>query len=124
MVEVLPDMPAGTLGFRISGHLTREDYSVVLLPPIREAIARGERLRILCQIDADFDGLDPGAVWEDLRAGLELEVGHPRSWERFALVTDLHWVRRAVGLAGWLVPGEIRVFPMAELEQAIAWLAA
>ena len=35
-------MPAGTLGFRISGKLTREEY-FRLLDPIREQLELGER---------------------------------------------------------------------------------
>jgi hypothetical protein len=39
-----------------------------------------------------------------------------------ALVSDADWVRHAMGLFGWMVPGEARVFPLAQLEEAKAWL--
>ena len=32
MVERMPDMPAGTIGFRVSGEVEREDYEQVLIP--------------------------------------------------------------------------------------------
>jgi hypothetical protein len=41
MAEVIPDMPVGTLGFRVSGHLTRDDYVEVLVPPLRQAVEAG-----------------------------------------------------------------------------------
>jgi hypothetical protein len=42
MVDVIPDMPPGTLAFRVSGRLTRDDYVDVLVPPLREAVEAGE----------------------------------------------------------------------------------
>lgn len=124
MVEQLTDVPPGALGFRISGHLRRADYTDVLLPPIRAAVERGDRLRILVDIDPSFDGLEPGALVEDLKAALDLGLRHRSAWERFAIVSDADWVRRAVALFGWMTPGELRVFGAAELEPAKAWLAA
>jgi hypothetical protein len=33
MVQLITDMPPGTLGFRVSGRLTRTDYAEALVPP-------------------------------------------------------------------------------------------
>ena len=122
VIEVLQDAPPGTLGFRISGHLTREDYTDVLVPRMREAVKIGQPLRLLVQIDSDFDGLEPGAVWEDIKTGAELGIGHMSAWERTAIVTDVDWLRRAMSVFGWMTPGEARVFGLSEREQAEAWL--
>jgi hypothetical protein len=122
MVAVIPDTAPGTLGFVISGRLTRAEYRDVLLPPVRGAIARGEQIRILAVI-RDFRGLEPGALLEDLNAAAKLGFGHRSTWSRFAVVTDTDWVRRATELFGWLAPGEIRVFATAERADADAWLA-
>jgi SpoIIAA-like len=48
---------------------------------------------------------------------------HLSKWECTALVSDADWARHAISLFGWLVPGDVRVFPLAELEEAKAWLA-
>jgi hypothetical protein len=122
MVEVIPDMPPGTLGFRVSGRLTRADYVDVLVPPLREAIESGERLRVLYAIGPELH-MEPAALWEDLKVELELGIRHRHAWERIAVVTDLDWLRRAFELFSWLVPGEIRLFGETELAQAKAWLA-
>ena len=84
------DTPAGTIGFRASDRLSREDLADVILPPIREAIDRGEKLRLLFEIDRDFDGLAPGAAWQDFKADIELGLDHRAAWERFAIVSDLN----------------------------------
>ena len=45
MIERIAEMPAGTIGFRAAGHLTRDDYADVLIPDLREAMDSGRGLR-------------------------------------------------------------------------------
>jgi hypothetical protein len=40
-----------------------------------------------------------------------------------AIVSDADWVRHAMAVFGWMVPGEARVFPHGDLDEAKAWLA-
>ena len=68
MVEAIRDLPAGSLGFRISGKLERDEYHDVLMAPIYAALERGERLRLLVELPDEFQGLDAGALREDLKA--------------------------------------------------------
>ena len=122
MVERLEDMPPGTLGFSARGEITREDYTDVLVPALHDAIAAGERLRTLYVIE-DLDEIEPSALWADAKLGLDLGVRHHDAWERSAIVTDIAWMARATRLFLWMIPGEARVFPRAELDQAKAWVA-
>jgi SpoIIAA-like len=48
---------------------------------------------------------------------------HLTKWKRIALVTDLDWMITVASLFGWMTPGELKRFPVAEREQAIAWAA-
>ena len=57
------------------------------------------------------------------RLGFDLGVRHHDAWVRSAIVTDIHWMARATRLFAWMIPGEARVFPLAELAQAKAWVA-
>lgn len=121
MVQVIADMPPGTLGFRVSGRLTGEDYEV-LVPPLRKAVQAGERVRALYAIGPELH-MAPTAVWEDLKVEVGFGIKHRDAWERIAVVTDLDWLRRAFELFSWMVPGEMRLFGESELEQARTWLA-
>ncbi len=47
-----------------------------------------------------------------------LGLAHPRSFDRIAVVTDSKSIRRLVTLGGWSIPGELRLFPNREREQA------
>ena len=122
MVAAIADMPSGTLGFRVAGRMTRRDYVQALVPPLRERLAAGERLRVLYVIESGLR-MDPGAVWEDLKLEAELGIRHREAWERIAVVTDLQWLWRAFELFSWMVPGEMRLFHEAELPEATTWVA-
>jgi hypothetical protein len=121
VIERLPDMPPGTVGFRATGGIERQDYDTVLTPALNRALAAGD-LRTLYVIE-DLDEIEPGALWADSKLGFDLAVGHHHAWIRSAVVTDIHWLARATTLFAWMIPGEARVFPLAELEQAKAWVA-
>jgi stage II sporulation SpoAA-like protein len=118
MIELLAGFPESVIGLRISGHITREDYQAVVIPAVEAALKRERKLNIYCQVDSDFAGLDLGALWDDLRVGL----GNLRRWERIAVVTDLEWIGAAMKALGFLKPGEARVFPLSEADQARAWI--
>jgi hypothetical protein len=122
MVERLEDMPGGTMGFRLSGKVTRDEYHE-LLAPVTAALERGERVRYLVATAPDFHGLELGALWEDVKAAGTVGLKHHASWERFAVVTDKEWMRNAVAAFGWVSPGELRVFEPGELEAAKGWVA-
>src|SRR5262245_26342470 len=124
MIEALPDLPPGLLGFRFAGSVTRDDYTEVFLPPTKAALDQGRKIRLVLVIDDDFGWFQPGAFWEDLKFGLGSGVSHHASWERMALVSDVDWIKHALAVFGWLVPGEAQVFPRADQEKATAWAAA
>ena len=122
MVEPLSDMPPGTIGFRATGEIEREDYDEVLGPELRRALEAGSGLRTLYLIE-DLDEIEPSALWADSKLGVDVGLRHRESWVRSAIVTDIGWMARATRLFAWMIPGEARVFPVAELDQAKAWVA-
>ncbi len=122
MIENIEGMPAGTIGFRASGKLTRSDYRDVLEPVLRKAAEAGS-IRMLFEL-ADFDGLEPAAWWDDMKTGLGLGLGHHSAWKKSAIVTDVDWVAKAFRLFAWMTPGEVKVYGSARRDEALAWVAA
>ena len=122
MVEPIPDMPPGTLGYRISGRLTRDDYRDVLASPLHEAVQAGQKLRVLYAIGPELH-MTPGAIWEDVKLEPELGIKHRDAWERIAVVTDIDWLWHSFKLFHWMVPGEMSLFHEQDLDRAKAWLA-
>lgn len=121
MVEQIPNMPAETLGFRLSGKIDLDEYFLIL-DPIRAKLERGEKVSFLVETAPDFRGLDMGALWEDMKVAGTVGLKYRSSWERLGVVTDKDWMRHGIAAFGWVVPGEIRVFEPGELEQAKAWV--
>jgi SpoIIAA-like len=119
VLEAMTGLPPGVLGFKISGALHADDYRDQLLPAVEAVIQGGEKVRIVLVFER-FDGLSGGALWQDLKLGVE----HLTQWERIALVTDIDWMLHLTSLFGWMTPGDLKRFPLAEREAAIAWAAA
>jgi len=117
MISQLEELPAGVIGFEASGKIAAEDYRDVIVPALAQAAKAGD-VRFLI-IMRDFDGMSGGAVWQDLKVGVE----HLRSWKRIALVTDINWMTHATDLFGWMTPGETKTFPLDQKDQAIQWVA-
>ena len=118
MLEAMTRLPPGLLGFEVNGALHADDYRDMLLPAVEAAIQRGEKVRIVLVFES-FDGLSGGALWQDLKMGVE----HLTHWERIALVTDIDWMTHLTALFGWMTPGDLKRFPLAEREAAIVWAA-
>ena len=121
MVERIAEMPAGTIGFKVVSDLTGDDYRDQIEPALAEAADKGD-VRLLFEIDAGF-GMDAGAVLEDAKTGLKLGLGHMKAWKRTAIVTDVDWIRKAIKAFGFMAPGEVKVFDLAELGAAKVWIA-
>lgn len=118
MITTLSDLPTGVIGFEVTGKIRAEDYRDVILPALERAAADGE-VRFLVVIP-EFEGMSGGAIWQDLKVGIE----HFRAWKRIALVTDIDWMDRVTSMFGWMTPGEVRHFPLAQREVAINWAAS
>jgi hypothetical protein len=121
MVEKIEDMPAGTIGFRASGKLTKEDYTEVLVPILKDAVEAGE-VRMLFVL-SDFEALEPRAWLEDAKTGLELGFLKHSAWKRSAIVSDAEWVKKAFRMFAWMTPGEVKVYELGEEDEARAWVA-
>lgn len=117
MIEPLPDLPPGLLGFRAVGTVEASDYRTVLEPAVDAVIAKGEKVNLVIVLGEEFSRYSLSALWQDA-----LLEGKPEgTWGRVALVTHRKILGEIVqGLAGML-PGDFRRFPLTELDEAIAW---
>lgn len=118
MLEPIRELPAGVLGFEAVGRIEAADYETVLIPAVQDICDRGGEIRIVLVFEK-FDGVSAGAVWDDMKLGIE----HLAHWERIALVTDLDWMVTVTSLFGWMTPGAFKRFPVSALSDAIDWAA-
>lgn len=120
MIEHLTDFPSHVVAFVCKGRVTKADYEAVLVPAVLNALGTHDKVRLYYETGPDFAGIDPGAMWEDFKVGME----YLTRWERVALVTDIEWIKQAVRLWSFLMPASTRVFPTSEAAQAREWIAA
>jgi hypothetical protein len=118
VIETLTDLPDNVAAFMCHGHVTKADYDAVLIPDVEKRLTQHEKVRIYYQFAPDFDGIDPAAAWEDTRVGLS----HFRRWERIAVVADVEWIKQTMRFFGFLMPAEVRAFPLAEAGKAREWI--
>ena len=120
MIELIPGLPDHVVGFEAKGEVTGDDYENTLVPAVEEQLKRDDKLRMLYVLGAEFSGYSAGAMWEDTKVGMF----HLFSFERIAVVTDHDSYGRMIKGFGFLVPGKVRVFSDADLDDAKAWVAA
>lgn len=119
MLQIIEDLPENVLGLSASGTVTADEYGSVLIPAVNEATADGEA-RVLLVFGDDFEGYEAEAALDDMKLGAN-------TWgdfEKIAFVTDHSVYRNLVRGFGFLMPGEVRVFPMTDLDAAKEWVAA
>jgi hypothetical protein len=120
MLERIPDLPDNVLGFVAKGELTGDDYDKILIPAVDQALASHEKIRLLYVLGEEFDGITGGAIWGDTRVGFS----HITRWEKIAIVSDKEWLRHAVDIFGYLMPGEVKGYTTKELSDARTWVLA
>ena len=122
MIEMLSDMPEGVTGIRVSGRLSGEELRGIK-PTVAGMFDSGGEIRILEVIDEDYEGFGPGGLVEDLKLGLGTVLPHYATLKRTAIVSDKDWVAHAVHALAWMVPGEVAVFGLDEIDRAKQWAA-
>jgi len=119
MIEHLTTFPDNVLAFVCKGRVTKADYDAVLVPAVMNALEQHDKIRLYYETAPDF-GIDPSAIWEDFKVGME----HLTRWERVAVVTDVDWIKQTMQLFSFLIPGAMKSFPTSEAAQARAWIIA
>jgi hypothetical protein len=117
MIKLMDDLPSNVIGFEAVSEVDAGDYKSTLDPAVDAALQTNDKLRLVYVLGDQFDGYTGGAMWEDTKLG----VRHWGAWEKIALVSDKEWVDDAIKFLGWMVPGEIRVYPTADVVAAKEW---
>jgi hypothetical protein len=119
MLEKLDGLPAGVTGMSAKGKVSKEDFDAVVLPMLDIAKKGGQRLRLLFELGAAFEGFTPSGAWEELRIGARAVA----VLEGCAIVSDVPRIAESTRLIGFLMPCPVKVFRITEgVPAAAAWL--
>lgn len=119
MLKLLDGLPDDVVGIEAVGKIAADDYRTVLDPAVAAAVEAHGRIRLLYLLGPDYDGFSAGAMWQDSKLGMS-EREH---FERIAVVSDHERLTDALGHFGWMFPGELRTYSLAQLEAARAWVS-
>lgn len=121
MIELLSDMPAGVAGIRISGRVDGDDLRE--FKPVMQKLLDTDEIRMVEVIASDYEGFGPGGLVEDLKLGFGALFQRHSAFKRVAVVSDKEWIAHTLHALAWMVPGEIALFGLDELERAKQWAA-
>lgn len=118
MIRVMEGLPDNVVAVEAVGKVTADDYESVLMPAVEAATADGAKARMLLLFGSEFEGYDAEAALDDLKMGLH-------TWgefERIAFVSDNGGYKALVKGFGFLMPGEVKLFAVEQLDAAKEWV--
>lgn len=118
MLEPIPGAPPGVIAVRAVGTLSAVDYDNVIKPAIESVLAEHGKIRFVYELGPEFTGYARGGL-----GGPEARHGYLSKWERCAIATDHTALADVIRAFGVLMPGEVKVFPAADVDKALAWAA-
>ncbi|MGH8736229.1 MAG: STAS/SEC14 domain-containing protein [Burkholderiales bacterium] len=65
MIDKIPGLPEGVLGFNAKGTVTANDYETVIIPAVEAQFARKKKVRFLYHLGPEFTGFEVAAMWDD-----------------------------------------------------------
>jgi hypothetical protein len=116
MIEMLTNLPAHTVGFKLSGTLHDEDYKT-FVPLVDAEIAKDGKVNVLAQFH-DFHGWDAKALWDDIG----FSTTHCTKINRIALVGETKWQEWMAKVCKPFTMAKIQYFDVAKFDDAVKWL--
>ena len=119
MLKVISDLPENVLGIEAEGEVTGTDYENVLIPAVDEKLKANKKMHFLYYLGSGFTGFSLKAMMDDAGVGIK----NFSAWERVALVSDHQLINTLMKFFGHMLPGKVKVFSNAELDEAKKWVA-
>jgi hypothetical protein len=119
MIELMHDLPSGTLGFSCRGQISGDDMEQLVVPAVEQGLADYQQIKCLVVFEPSFEGFSLEAAWEDANLGLR----HWDGFERMAVVADPGWLQHGMRALGLLMPCPLKLFSSGETDAARRWLS-
>lgn len=116
MLEYKEDRITGVVEIVISGWVSREEFDRVA-EKLEALIDLHGKVRVL-EIVRDFEGMDAGAFWDDLKFSLR----HLSDFSRCAVVSDGQVINLVSEILGPFLSCEVAHFEPHQVNEAHAWL--
>jgi hypothetical protein len=118
MLKLIEGLPVNVLGVTAEDKITVSDYENVLIPAIKEKLNANKKINMLYHLGNSFNGFSFGAMLDDAETGIK----HLSVLDKIAIVSDNEMIKAMVRFFGHLIPGNVRIFKNAEIEDATKWV--
>ena len=116
----MTDVPSHVVGARAAGKVDKADYESKLLPEFERVAKEHGKINFIMVLETGVGNFTAGAWMDDVKAGIK----HFTKWNKIAIVTDQTAVQKISDLLSAIVPGEIKGYPISDVELAKAWVSA
>ena len=120
MLLLMTDVPSHVVGARAVGKVDKADYESKLLPEFERVAKEHSKINFIMVLETGVGNFTPGAWMDDVKAGIK----HFTKWNKIAIVTDQTAVQKVSDLLSAIIPGEIKGYPISDVELAKAWVSA
>jgi hypothetical protein len=117
MLTQQTDPATGVIEITVDGAISKDEYHTAVTA-IQAAIDAHGNVRVI-EVIKSLGWVDPAVWWQDVR----WVFTHLNGIGRCAVVTDKGWVGSITRAVSALMPTEIRVFALGELDEARRWVA-
>lgn len=119
MITQITGLAGNTVGFTLTGDITKEAYDTIIFPAVERARAAGGSINLMLVINTDLSNFTIGAWMKDALLGLQ----NLTRFGRVAVVSDSHMVKNMTSMANMVVPGDYKYFLPAEENEAKVWVS-
>jgi len=118
MIEIMQGLPENVIGIIYSETVTGKDYDDVLIPIFKEKLKKYGKVRLIYQINTGLSHFALSSYLEDAKV-----TWHFLSFEKVAIVSDVHWIDESVKLFAFMMPMPVKAFTVDKLEEAKTWVS-
>jgi hypothetical protein len=115
MLRKLAESSGNVLGYEAKDRVTEEEFAS-FQEEFEAAISRHGKVCLLLYMP-EMPGVDPGALWEDLKL-----ARHTGDLERYAVVSASNLTEWSTRLGGALLGGKVRWFDTSQYGEAWRWV--
>lgn len=100
----------------VNGRVTRADWEEIV-PKFEAFMNEHETIRLI-EVVEELSGFDASMIWD----GIKFDFKAVPHISHCAVVTDIGWMSPLTRTVGAVMPMKMRVFPLAEVQDARDWI--
>jgi len=116
MLQLLEESKGDLVAFRISGHVDKNDYDV-MLPLLEEKIKQYGKINVYAEMQ-EVEDFTLKALWEDLK----FDFRHAADFKKAAFVGEQKWLDWLTIAASPFTSAKVKHFTLEQRLQALDWI--